>query len=164
MYRLMTELERTNTVHPSNIDNLEAIYQKTRNISNATSIINVGEDFGAALNDMLLAYRNDQVSIVTLNLTKINWNKVSDIKKTTIYRVLQELMTNMRKHSKASSVALRFEKRDGKIFIRYTDNGIGCELKKTGGLQNVEIRINSLKGTINFESKTMNGFSATILV
>ncbi len=164
MYRLMTDLESNAGTKPSVLDNLEKIYLKTRDISRETNAIDVQTDFENNLNDMLLGYKSETVSVVTLNLKKINWNGISDLKKTAIYRVLQELMTNMRKHSKATSVAISFEKKGSKIEIKYSDNGSGCSLKKANGLQNTENRIRSLNGTINFDSSPGNGFKANILV
>ena len=73
-------------------------------------------------------------------------------------------MTNMRKHSMATSVALVFTQVGSKIEIKYRDNGIGCDLFKKNGLQNTETRIASINGTISFESKKNDGFKATIIV
>jgi hypothetical protein len=74
-------------------------------------------------------------------------------------------MVNMRKHSKASLVALTF-KNDKNIFhIHYSDNGVGCDstaLKFKNGLQNVETRIKSLNGTLTFDTSINNGFKAII--
>ncbi|MFT6754570.1 MAG: signal transduction histidine kinase, partial [Urechidicola sp.] len=50
--------------------------------------------------------------------------------KITIYRILQELMTNMKKHSKASHVVITFIQKPKRIFINYLDNSIGGKLKK----------------------------------
>ena len=73
-------------------------------------------------------------------------------------------MTNMRKHSRASSVALIFSKEGAKIQIKYRDNGVGCELFKKNGLRNTESRIASVNGTITFESKKDDGFRATLTI
>ncbi len=164
MYRVMTDLESTPNIGPNILDQLEEIYLKTRDISRETGAIDVQTDFENQLNDMLLGYKNEKVSVVTLNLKKIKWNGVSNLKKTGIYRVLQELMTNMKKHSQATSVALTFEKKDNTIAIKYSDNGVGCVIKKANGLQNTENRIRSLNGNISFDSSPGNGFKATILV
>jgi len=112
----------------------------------------------------LLSYQNSDTTIITKNISKIDWDTVSEIKKTTLYRVLQELMTNMKKHSEATLVALVFSNTNKKIKIDYTDNGKGCDLKKQNGLLNTENRIETIKGTINFESQKDNGFKATITI
>lgn len=164
MYKVMTSLENNPSINTSVLDDLESIYTKTRDISRENSAIDLNKDYGLQLNDLLLGYKNQNVTIVTRNLSKIDWSDVSEIRKTAIYRVLQELMTNMRKHSMASSVALVFTQAGSKIAIKYRDNGIGCELLKKNGLQNTESRIASINGTISFESKKDDGFKATIIV
>ena len=164
MYKVMTSLENNPSIDIGVLDDLERIYSKTRDISRENSAIDLHQDYGLQLNDLLVGYKNQSVTIVTRNLSKIDWKDVSEIKKTAIYRVLQELMTNMRKHSMASSVALVFTQVGSKIVIKYRDNGIGCDLFKNNGLQNTETRIKSINGTISFESKKNDGFKATIII
>ncbi|MEH6746547.1 MAG: ATP-binding protein [Maribacter arcticus] len=164
MYKVMTSLENNPSIDIGVLDDLERIYSKTRDISRENSAIDLHQDYGLQLNDLFVGYKNQSVTIVTRNLSKIDWKDVSEIKKTAIYRVLQELMTNMRKHSMASSVALVFTQVGSKIVIKYRDNGIGCDLFKKNGLQNTETRIKSINGTISFESKKNDGFKATIII
>ena len=146
------------------MDDLEDIYNRTRDISRELSIIDLDENFEVTLGDLLLSYQNSDTTIITRNISKIDWNAISDIKKTTLYRVLQELMTNMKKHSHAALVAVVFSETNSKLKIDYTDNGQGCDLKKQNGLLNTENRIETIKGTISFESHKNNGFKATILI
>tara|TARA_R110002051_G_scaffold185303_5_gene254805 strand:- start:12642 stop:14306 length:1665 start_codon:yes stop_codon:yes gene_type:complete len=164
MYKVMTSLENNAGIDSKVIDEMEKIYAKTRDISRENSAIDFHQDFGIQLNDLLFGYKNNTVTVVTRNLSKINWEAVQELNKTAIYRVLQELMTNMRKHSKATSVALVFHKVGSKIHIDYRDNGVGCDLFKKNGLQHTESRIASLNGTITFESKQGDGFKATIII
>jgi tetratricopeptide (TPR) repeat protein len=163
IYQVMTKIQSNNTQKETVLDDLENIYIKTRDISKENSSINVNDDFEKVLNDLLLSYKSDTVTIITRNSSKINWKSVAEIKKATIYRVLQELMTNMKKHSKASIVVLVFSN-NKKLIINYKDNGIGCELNKNTGLQNVENRINSIQGLITFETEINNGFKSIITI
>ena len=160
----MTSLENNSTIDSKVIDEMEKIYTKTRDISRENSAIDLKNDFDLQLNDLLLGYKNNKVNVITRNLSKMPWNTVTEHKKTAIYRVLQELMTNMRKHSQASFVTLVFKKEGSKIQIIYRDNGVGCDLFKKNGLQHTESRIASLNGTINFESKQGDGFKASIII
>jgi tetratricopeptide (TPR) repeat protein len=164
IYKVLASLENNPGIKMEVLDEMEKIYSKTRNISRENSAIDFDEDFSVQLNDLLLGYKSQKVTVVTRNLSKINWEGISDVKKTVVYRVLQELMTNMRKHSKATSVALIFSREGSKIQIKYRDNGVGCDLFKKNGLQNTETRIASINGTISFESKKDDGFNATIIV
>ena len=165
VYQVMTKLQESVPNKEELLDHLEDIYTRTRDISKENSTLDVNESFDVLLNDLLLQYKNDQVNVITLNLSKINWEHIDSIKKVTIYRVLQELMVNMKKHSQASMVVLSFDRIHKKVNITYTDNGIGCHLKKgTGGLQNVENRMQSINGAITFETETHKGFKATLIV
>lgn len=164
VYKIMTSLENNSGIDSKVIDEMEKIYTKTRDISRENSAIDLRNDFDLQLNDLLLGYKNNKVNVITRNLSKMPWNTVTEHKKTAIYRVLQELMTNMRKHSQASIVTLVFKKEGSKIQIIYRDNGVGCDLFKKNGLQHTESRIASLNGTINFESKQDDGFKASIII
>ncbi|MDC8001786.1 ATP-binding protein [Aequorivita todarodis] len=162
VYHLMAKIQGNATDSEELLDDLEKIYNKTRDISKENSAIEIQENFSGQLSDLLLSYQTEKVKIATRNISKVDWNTISEIKKTTIYRVLQELMTNMKKHSNATAVVLSFQKNNKKINIEYTDNGTGCELKNKNGLQNAENRIKTLNGTIIFESKPNKGFKAKI--
>ncbi|WP_159302039.1 tetratricopeptide repeat-containing sensor histidine kinase [Maribacter litoralis] len=164
MYKVMTSLENNSGIDSKVLDEMEKIYTKTRDISRENSAIDLRQDFGLQLNDLLLGYKNDKVKVITRNLSKMPWENIPELKKTAIYRVLQELMTNMRKHSQATFVTLVFQKEGSKIHINYRDNGVGCDLFKKNGLQHTESRIASLNGTINFETKQGDGFKASVII
>ena len=160
VYQVMTKLPDNSAI----LDDLEHIYSKTRDISKDNSLIELNSSFEETINELLFTYKNESVGVITKGIKTVNWNALSNIKKVTIYRVLQELMTNMKKHSQASIVAISFSKNKNKIHINYKDNGIGCDLKKQVGLQNVENRIASINATIIFDSEPNKGFNVKIVV
>lgn len=164
VYQLMAKVQGTDHDKEALLDDLEIIYTKTRDISKENSTIEIGADFSEQLNDLLLTYQTDTTAISTRNLATLDWEIIPKIKKEAIYRVLQELMTNMKKYSNASAVLLSFQQNGKNITIEYTDNGIGCTLKNKNGLQNAENRIQAIKGTITFESEPGNGFRSKISI
>ncbi len=165
VYHLMAKIQgKTGKDDELLLDDLEHIYKKTRDISKENSAIELKENFYEQLNDLLLSYQNEQVKITMHNISKVDWKAISTIKKTTIYRVLQELMTNMKKHSKATQVLISFQQNGKKLQIKYVDNGVGCEIKNKNGLQNTENRIKAVKGTIIFDSTPRKGFRSTIMI
>nr|WP_244962224.1 tetratricopeptide repeat-containing sensor histidine kinase [Algibacter amylolyticus] len=164
IYHLMTKIQSNNTIQETVLDDLEHIYSKTRDISKESSLIDFNNNFKDTLEDLFLAYQTNDLSIVTNGLHTINWETVSDLKKTAVFRVLQELLTNMKKHSKASITVLKFQKNNAYLEINYNDNGIGTTLKKHNGLQNAENRIVSLNGTITFDSEVNKGFKVKITI
>jgi signal transduction histidine kinase len=148
------------------LDKLDAIYSRTRNISKENSIIPTGVDFIPHLKEMITGFDTASVTILIQGLDSVNWSSLSDLKKITLYRVLQELLINMKKHSKSSLVVLSFQKQETILQVDYTDNGLGAtneQLNSKTGLQNVENRILAIKGTITFDNKPGKGFRANII-
>ena len=113
---------------------------------------------------MLSTYNSDTTNVIINSIEKVNWDLIDEIKKITIYRVLQELMVNMKKHSQASLVVVKFDSNGKTVFIDYTDNGKGSQKNKIikNGLQNMENRILSNKGTITFDTEPDKGFKVKI--
>ena len=162
VYRLISQVQ-TRTYNESHLlDHLEIIYSRTRDISRENSFIETEESFHITLRDLLMSYRTPTLNIITKGIDKISWNEIPKVHKTTIYRVLQELITNTKKHSKASIAFIEVSKEGKKLHILYKDNGVGGAINSKNGLQNVESRIETIKGTITFESKSNQGFKAQI--
>ncbi|WP_370569054.1 ATP-binding protein [Flavobacterium sp. IB48] len=146
------------------IQKLDHIYSRVRGISRENNNVDIKTNYALNLKEMLSTYNNEHTNIIINNIEKVNWDLIDEIKKVTIYRVLQELMVNMKKHSQASLVVVKFDSNGKTIFIDYTDNGKGCEKSKIvkNGLQNMENRILSSKGTITFDTEPDKGFKVKI--
>ena len=72
-----------------------------------------------------------------------------------IFRVLQELLSNSIKHSFAENITVHVSTFDDLINIVYEDDGIGFKydpVQSGLGLNNIETRIQSVNGTLKFES------------
>ncbi|WP_338840308.1 ATP-binding protein [Flavobacterium ginsenosidimutans] len=148
------------------LQKLDDIYGRVREISKENNKVEIGTGFIKSIKEMLSAYNTNERNIITTNLESVNWETIDNIKKITIGRVLQELMVNMKKHSKAYLVVIKFESDKKSIFINYTDNGIGCEKTaiSKNGLRNMESHIETVKGTIEFETEPDKGFKAKIVI
>jgi len=83
-----------------------------------------------------------------------------------LYRVLQELINNIIKHSNATQVEVFLYRRNDNLIFMVEDNGIGINKssKKGHGVLNIKSRIDMIKGSINFEPSTQTGTSAMIVV
>ncbi|MGS2741556.1 tetratricopeptide repeat-containing sensor histidine kinase [Sinomicrobium sp. M5D2P17] len=162
IYHVMTQLEE-NVANKGILDRLERIYMLTRDISRENISIDTGAVFPEELASMLGSYPPGNTKIVILGLETISWHKIATERKIVLYRVLQELMTNMKKHSKATLVGITFSESSKVLKITYSDNGVGAPadvLKYGNGLRNTENRILFVKGSITFE--TGKGFKAEI--
>ncbi|SHH42712.1 Signal transduction histidine kinase [Flavobacterium defluvii] len=146
------------------VQKLDHIYSRVRGISRENNDIDTGPNYFNNLKEMLSAYSSNEINVSINRIEKVNWDSVEDLKKIAIQRVLHELMVNMKKHSNASVVVLKFESNSNALFINYSDNGKGCDKSKIikNGLQNMENRILAIKGTITFETEPDKGFKAKI--
>lgn len=164
VYQLMVKMQIEKNRDEDLLDDLEHIYNKSRDISKEYQVLDTTIPFDEIIGDLLSSYQSESVKIIRRDTNPIDWSIISAVKKNTIYRVLQELMTNMKKHSKATLVAVTFSQNRKLIEINYSDNGVGTQLKKQTGLQNAENRIFTLNGSITFESQSGKGFKAKIKV
>ena len=57
----------------------------------------------------------------------------SDEEQITIYRIIQECLTNIAKHAQATHVSLVIKKQEGCTFFRVEDNGEGFNLPEVFG-------------------------------
>lgn len=146
------------------IQKLDHIYKRVRGISRENNDIETGANYSDNLKEMLSTYNSESTNVIINNIEKVNWDGIDEIKKVTIYRVLQELMVNMKKHSHAPLVALTFDSDQKFVFINYADRGKGAEKNKIikNGLQNMENRILAIKGTITFDTEPDKGFRVNI--
>ncbi|TFV97126.1 tetratricopeptide repeat protein [Algoriphagus kandeliae] len=83
-----------------------------------------------------------------------------------IYRVLQELLNNILKHSQASFVNVQLLRMKNKLTLLVEDNGKGLTGEKTSGhgQMNIRNRLDLIKGTVNYESSPESGLVAVITV
>ena len=147
------------------VNNLDTIYSRTRNISRENSSIETGIQFVPNFKEMMAGFNTNEVNILVNGLDSIDWTTLETNKKITTYRVLQELLVNMKKHSKCSLSMISFRKNENKLQIEYSDNGLGAafeEINLKNGLQNVENRILAINGRITFETKSEKGFKVHI--
>ncbi len=142
---------------------LQNIYLRARDISIETATVDVDEFEGELMN-LIQQYNTSDVSVIT-NVSEFEWTAIPDYKKIAVYRVLQELFINAKKHSHCKRITLMVKDSDKKRVIKYIDNGKGCNIGviKTNGLVNAENRIENIKGKLTFETSPEQGFRATIV-
>jgi len=83
-----------------------------------------------------------------------------------LFRVLQELVSNIIKHSKANQLTVQLVKLQTHVVMNVSDNGIGFDVEskeKNGiGLLNMASRIDAIKGHIHYDSASGKGTTVTI--
>ena len=83
-----------------------------------------------------------------------------------VYRVLQELLNNILKHSQADFVTVQLLRLKNKLTLLVEDNGKGLAEEKSDGhgQMNIRHRLDLIKGTVNYESSPDSGLVAIITV
>ena len=84
-----------------------------------------------------------------------------------VYRIVQELLSNVVKHSNASVALVQVMRHDNNLNVTVEDNGQGFVVneineKKSAGLTNVRSRVDYLKGQLDIQSSPGNGTSIHI--
>ena len=170
VFQAMTFAETQDLNNPDSketlLENLDTIYSRTRNISGDNCPIDTGENYSKLLIDLLHNYTSQEVNVIINGATSIDWHKLKKETKIAIYRVLQEFMINMKKHSQSTLVIISFNHFSKHLEIKYIDNGVGIAIGtfRKKGLQNAENRIHAIKGTLIFDNETQKGFKAKITI
>jgi len=83
-----------------------------------------------------------------------------------VYRIIQELISNVLKHANASKIDIYITQNKQNFTLIFEDNGIGFNLNQitqTGiGIANIKQRVEKLGGSITFDSKPNTG--TTVIV
>ena len=117
-----------------------------------------------ALKDLCLANSNTKTNIEFQYLIKKS--SLPKNYEIMIYRIIQELLNNAMKYSKASKILVSCSQNKDVFFITVEDNGIGFEVSENNkygmGLRNIKNRVDFMNGKLEIESVLNEGTSAYI--
>lgn len=85
----------------------------------------------------------------------------------TLYRVLQECLTNISRHSGATEVSIRLAQSENAYFLEVTDNGKGFDVlqkRSSFGISGMQQRVDSVNGEMDIDSKPGQGVSIRISI
>jgi two-component system, NarL family, sensor histidine kinase UhpB len=123
------------------------------------------DDYGLMAAIRWLSERISQRTGLTISVggqdTKADLTSEAEI---TLFRIAQELLTNITKHAKATEVSIRLDSMDGKVRFVIADNGVGFDpmaFDQTGesrwGLLNVRERTDAIDGLLTITSRPGQG-------
>lgn len=128
-------------------------------------------DMENVLSEYCENFRNKTGIATELKVSGFKKLKMNKTQRLTIYRILQECLVNVRKHSNANSVKIKFLLAYPYIILRVTDDGIGADYSAIGsntdhhlhiGLKGVQERVNMFDGEMNIKTMPGKGFSISI--
>lgn len=112
---------------------------------------------------------------IAINLkTYGSFNGIQTAIQTTIFRIIQESLSNIRKHSKASSATIIIEKSLSNLNLSITDDGIGFDMDKHKvcanpmeggfGLISIKERVELLNGKFQIASSSSPGTKLSLFI
>ncbi|TDS12364.1 tetratricopeptide repeat-containing sensor histidine kinase [Sphingobacterium paludis] len=168
IYRVMTEIEHKDDIDRNGIlDRLEDMYHKSRDISyEAEKIERVDQPFNQEITNLLQSFAGRHQKIIIAGNDPELWQSVKANVQQEIKHVLQELLVNMKKHSQAENVVIRFSMVHHDLHIHYKDDGVGLpvEMKRGNGLVSTGNRIKNICGDITFASEPGKGLRVEVII
>lgn len=164
--------ESSQDIYNNSLKLLNDAIHEARNVSHglmSRALVQFGLSY--AINDMI-----NNIQTTYANIT-FNYNQNIDNQRFTgeiekgLYRVLQELISNIIKHSEATIASIEIVKNEYNLTVTIKDNGVGLtnKLIETNhslgiGLKNIETRINYLSGSFIVNEKLKIGTEIQIVI
>lgn len=137
---------------------IPALIEATRTISHSLYPVNL-EKFGLILTlEALISNVNESLPIQLI--VNHDYQKRPISFEVQIYRIIQEFLSNVIKHAKATNMLIHIRDTETSLAVILSDNGVGFDnsiLKKGMGLKNIDTRIKSINAISKWKSKKGNG-------
>ena len=119
------------------------------------------------LDEALRRYCNNVNNSKVLQIQYDSWGEVDRFNNSfelSVYRIVQELINNIIKHSKATHAIVQLSQQNDMLTISIEDNGVGFSGNDNGkdgmGLHSLQNRIKAMNGKLEMESSQQSGVSA----
>jgi signal transduction histidine kinase len=144
---------------------IPALIEATRTISHSLYPVNL-EKFGLILTlEALISNVNESLPIQLI--VNHDYQKRPISFEVQIYRIIQEFLSNVIKHAKASNMLIHIRDTETSLAVILSDNGVGFDnsiLKKGMGLKNIDSRIKSINAFSKWKSEKGNGSRLIIIL
>ena len=95
--------------------------------------------------------------------------QLTDAIKTALFRIVQESLTNVARHSGAKKVTVTFTNKDGTLFLSIADNGKGFDKqkvtdKRTLGILGMKERVNMINGVYKINADPGKGTEVLVKI
>ena len=174
-YWLAEELSASSASEPL-LKHVELISQLTENAVNVTRRVISGlrptilDDLGllAALEWQAEQFQNHTGITCRVNSIE-NRSKLDKQSSIALFRIFQETLTNVARHSGATKVEVEFRCGEEEVMLSVSDNGIGLPENHTVqqssyGVRGMCERVDQLGGKIKFDSPPSGGFAVTVIL
>lgn len=120
----------------------------------------------SAVKEFVVKIQNTPNLKVNLEIVGLT-HRLEQEKETALYRAIQEVVSNIIRHAKATELTLQLIQHEKELSILIEDNGVGFDTTRindfTGiGLKNIISRIEFINGTVHFDSAPNRGTTVVI--
>jgi signal transduction histidine kinase len=164
--KLLLEIAGNNPAEPRFIDecykNIQLVIQEIRNISHNLTPHTL-KDLGLAAAIRDLVEKINQSGKLTIRMTSffnLEEEEISPDIKLTLFRIIQESISNTLKHSRAAEVRIGISRVGDRVQLQLTDNGHGFDermVKRGLGLNNIHNRVEYYKGSLRLRTSPGQG-------
>lgn len=140
-------------------DNIEEVIREIRNLSHRLVLPRFAEtslmaEIHKTIDNILLQQP------VYLDVFGLNEALIPDNIKETIYRIIQEQLTNIIRHAKAKKAIIKLHNTNATVFLCIEDNGIGfnqTQSRNGVGITNILNRVETFNGSVQIASSPGKG-------
>lgn len=149
------------------MDVMKEIRKISKNLSApGTNFIGLFDSIRSLLDDLVIIhpikfkFHNDSINEEDLN----------EKLQLTVFRIVQEQVNNILKHSKATHATIHISRQDNQIILLISDNGDGCDIlkileeKKGVGIINIKSRTEFFGGSTTIVSKPGKGYKLKVIL
>jgi len=142
-------------------ENLASAINEVRRLSQSLMSLSL-EDLGLvdSIDDLLETFHSTKKLSPVFIHYGFDENDLNENQKLILFRILEEALMNISKHSEATSVRIELLERDKKIQLIIEDNGKGFDsfaIKKGEGLNNIRNRVYLVSGNLTIETHPGKG-------
>ena len=171
-------LKHAKIKYPELLDSATAITKLSRHLGDLVSGLlqklrpGVLDELGliAALNDLVDTWKSRSEAINCHFSIKVIENNLTESINLALYRLVQEALTNISRHAKASIVTIDIitenQRQQTGVMVKINDNGVGFNPNNNDGfgLPGMRERVEGLGGTFTIETRLKHGTTLTAWV
>lgn len=168
--RLATEPEEANNRITLALHNLNDVIRDIRNyILDLRPQRFQGRDLARGVDELARDLRANTFLNVRVDSDGVDANALSPEQTVEILHILQETLTNVRKHARASIVDIYLTQQDGHLDLTVEDNGVGfdpsvVETSTGNGLRNMRERAHSLGASLEYQTGESGGMRVALSI
>lgn len=158
MSQLNGDLSKRDELYANSTHLLKDVHREIRNIAfNLMPQTLMNEGLVAAVEELIKRINSTNQLQVKLSVLDVS-QRLGEVVEVSLYRIIQEFLSNIMKYSKASQVYLGLTQHEDELVLTIEDDGIGYDLSKFmnsqgNGWRNINTRLNLIKGEMEVDTQ-----------